>query len=304
MKPIAILIVVSAVYSARAVSLEGERFQPDAPIEWRATNSLPERMAVYKVVPQSFSGAVISNAMALGSFKPTQRIRTPDKGLLYFEDNRENMTRFLRIMPAQGWIRYHDNKAGGHPIRSVPSFEEVERLASSWFERLGGDVNELDPRPRPRSETTVTSFTRPGGQQISKLVGARWITMFRQIDGIDLSGKCFSIEFGNDARVKDLELSWRKLEPVKRYRTISKEQIMDHLKGGRAVIPPVLLAPPPAKALKVTGVRPWYVGVTEGVPQDTIYPVVNVDMVATDKAGSNFEFTVQCPAIAIEEPGK
>ena len=303
MKPIANLIIVATVYSARAISLEGELFQPDAPIEWQVTNSLPEQMAVYKVVPQSFSGAVISNAMALGGFRPTQRIPGPDKGLLHFEDNRENMTRFLRIMPAKGWIRYHDNKAGGHPIRGVPSFEEVERLALSWFERLGGDVKELDPKPWPRSETTVTSFTKPGGEQISKLVGARWMTMFRRIDGIDLGGKCFSIEFGNDARVKDLELSWRKLEPVERYRTIGKEQILDHLKAGRAVIPPVFLAPPPAKAFKVTGLRPWYVGV-RGVPQDTIYPVVNVDMVATDKAGNNFEFTVQCPAIAIDEPGK
>jgi hypothetical protein len=130
------------------------------------------------------------------------------------------------------------------------------------------------------------------------------MAMFRQIDGIDLSGRCFSIAFGNDARVMDLELSWKKLEPVERYRTISKEQLLDHLKSGRAVIPPVVLPPPPAKALKVTGVRPWYVGVKEGVPQDTIYPVANVEMVATDKAGNNFRFTVQCPAIAIDEPGK
>ena len=304
MKPIANLIIVATVYSARAVSLEGDLFQPDAPIEWQATNSLQEQMAVYKVVPQSFSGAVISNAMALGSFRPTQRIRTSDKGLLYFEDNRENMTRCLRIMPAQGWIRYFDNKADGHSIRGVPSFEEVEKLALSWFERLGGDVKELDRTPGPRSETTVTSFTKPGGEQISKLVGARWITMFRQIEGINLSRSFFSIKFGNDARVADLELSWRKLEPVKRYRTISKEQILDHLKAGRAVIPPVLLAPPSAKAFKVTGLKPWYVGVKEGVPQDTIYPVANVELVATDQGGSNFPFTVQCPAIAIDEPGK
>jgi len=307
MKREALILIIAggaAVYSARAISLEGELFHPDAPIEWRATNSLPERMAVYKVVPQSFSGAVISNAMALGGFRPTQRVRTPDKGLLYFENNRENMTRCLRIMPAQGWIRYFDNKGDGHPIRGVPSFEEVERLALSWLERLGGDARELDPRPGLRSETTVTSFTKLGGQQIGKGVSARWITMCRQIDGIDLGSRCFSIRFGNDARVADLELSWRKLELVERYRTMSKEQILDRLKSGRAVIPPVVLPPPPATALKVTGVRPLYIAVKNGVAQDTIYPVAIVQMTATTKTGSEFMFAVHCPAIAIEEPGK
>jgi hypothetical protein len=112
MKREALILIIAvcgvAVDSASAISLEGESFHSDAPIEWRATNSLPERLTVYKVIPQSFSSGVISNAMALGGFRPAQRIPNRDKGLL-FEDHWENMTRSLRIMPAQGWIRYFDN---------------------------------------------------------------------------------------------------------------------------------------------------------------------------------------------------
>jgi len=294
---LALVINGAVVAVADSLRLAGEPFQSTAPIKWIATNALPERLPVYKTVAQNFSEAVISNAMAIGSFQALNRVPSADKGLLHFADKRENMSRFLRIIPSQGWIRYHDMKAEGPPVHGVPSFEELEKLALSYVARLGADVSQLASKPRPRSETTMTSFDKKGGQQTNKVVSARYITMFRQIDGIDLSGKCFSIEVGNNARVVDLELSWRRFESVGSYKTLSGEKIVDCIRNGKAVIPPGVIAPPTPEALLITRVTPWYVGTLSGVAQNTIYPVANLEMIATTGAGTNFTFTAQCPII-------
>ncbi|EEF63390.1 hypothetical protein Cflav_PD6025 [Pedosphaera parvula Ellin514] len=71
-------------FVCRFTRLEGEVYHTSAPITWAATNGLPPSLMVYKTVPQSFSKGVVSNAMALGSFKPTNLIPVTDKGVIHF----------------------------------------------------------------------------------------------------------------------------------------------------------------------------------------------------------------------------
>jgi hypothetical protein len=284
---------------AEPLRLDGKAYHPNAPIIWAATNTLPQSFVVYKVVPQSLSQAVISNAMAIGSFKPLNLIPSTDKALLHFQDNRDKtyMTRFLKIAPAQGWMSYYDGRTGGMPVKGVPTFEEADRLAMDYLRRLGGDPNQLAVKPRPRIEGTTTSFDKKGGHETNKVVHARGIILYREIDKIQLMGKCFSIEFGNNAKPSMFELNWKNLQPQHRYAIASSEKIINWIKAGKAVNPdfePILIQ---AKTLAVTKITPLYLGDIGGVAQEIIYPFAQLEVVANAGTTNQVNFFLHCPII-------
>ena len=67
-----ITALVSICFSSPANSfqLEGKHFilSRNVDIVWKATNDLPHGLWIYKVLPESFSMGIISNAMAIGHF--------------------------------------------------------------------------------------------------------------------------------------------------------------------------------------------------------------------------------------------
>ncbi|HET7624561.1 MAG TPA: hypothetical protein VFM25_04790, partial [Verrucomicrobiae bacterium] len=77
-------------------------------IAWGATtNEWPEKLWCYKVVPQEFSPAIISNLFAISGFTiqdRTNKIGEPpvEKSILYFRNADES--KHLEINPALGWI--------------------------------------------------------------------------------------------------------------------------------------------------------------------------------------------------------
>src|SRR6266446_6710897 len=79
-------------------------------VEWKvASNSLPATVAVFKVVPTSFSPAVISNVMRMTSFTSSDRIQSfgPGEefppGSVFFRSQNERS--WLNIVPFYGGIR-------------------------------------------------------------------------------------------------------------------------------------------------------------------------------------------------------
>jgi len=120
---------------ANGFTLDGEVYHPNAPIVWAATNAFPHSLMVYRIVPQKLSQSVISNAMAIGAFKPINLIADANKNVLHFQDSRDKtrMTKYLMIDPAAGSMRYFDNHARSSPVAGVPTFEEVDRLSADYF---------------------------------------------------------------------------------------------------------------------------------------------------------------------------
>jgi hypothetical protein len=186
LKSFAVIGILWAALSstADALRLEGEPFRTTAPLTWMATNRLPATLMIYKVSGQAFSPSVLSNAMAIGSFRAINRVTPVEKGLWHFQDKQDKtyMTRYLKVSPMQGWVRYYDGKAKGFPVEGVPTWERAESLAMDYLERLGGDTNQVG-RNTSRVEGTTTSFDGKGGEATNKVVHSRGLILYRQIDG-------------------------------------------------------------------------------------------------------------------------
>ncbi len=284
---------------------DGRPFRPQATVRWAVTNSLPESLMVYRVVTEEVSRAVVSNAMAIGSFRPINLVRSGDNTLIEFRDRHrmEELTRFLKISADKGYITYTDNRAGGFPVRGVPGYEEAERLALRYFILLGGNTNEIMPRPWPHSEETTSSFEKPSGRELGKVVSGRRVCLFRQIGGVQVIGNAFDISFRNDAKPAMFEMEWANLQPAQPYRTATQSEVLGFVMHGKAFYP---VWPEPvgdvsvAKSFSVKRITPFYRAPGLGVgPQEYLRPFAALDIDA-ELGSKTLPFRVYCPIVSDE----
>jgi hypothetical protein len=283
---------------------DGTPFRPNAPITWGVTTTLPQSIAVYKPLSERVSQAVISNAMAIGSFKTINRVRSKDTNIIEFRDSPrpETLTRFLKMSVNAGWIKYNDNLAGAAPVHGVPSVAEAEKRALRYFILLGGGTNQLSSKPWPHHEGTFETYDKAGGKLLSKGVSSSWVCLFRQIDGIQVLDNSLSVEFGNDAKPIMLDMNWPHFQPIHRYRTATRDEIVDFLKSGRAFYPvfPEWPKVGTAKTITIKSLQPLYsVGIGPG-SQDLLRPFGSLAMEA-DVGGSRIRFALNCPITTGEE---
>jgi hypothetical protein len=297
------LLALPSLAGASQPPLEGQPFRPSqVEIEWKApTNDFPKKLWVYKIVPQSFSGAVISNAMAIGSFEPRHLLNPRDKNLLQFQNSRERPTRYLRIAPASGWMTYYDGQAKAEmtePVEGVPDVREAEFLARDYLQKLGIDRLQILSRRGYASDQTRAKVAKDG-TDVNPEVIARGVSLVRQVDGIAFYGRGnlggFWIDFGNKRRVAAFDLLWRGLLPADLHDTASAAEIVERIQAGESVlqVPKNLSA---AKRLTILEVTPYYLGTPWEKPQDFLYPVAALKVAV----GTSEDDTVEllCPFLA------
>jgi hypothetical protein len=281
--------------------LVGQTFKVgDVPIEWKVTS---ERKAlwIYKVIPQSgFSMAVVSNAMAVGSFKATDVVRD-DKSLIRFQDRKQQETRYLEIKPATGSIEYYDSTGTSDmtgPLVGVPSASEAERLGLELLFRLGIDRSQLASEPRNSGEMKRSKISPTKGEHDTEVM-ARHVVFVRQADGIPFMGNGLSgglwIEFGNKAKITQFQLCWGNLIPHELCCVPPAAKMMQFLKEGRSVyaIETKALA---AKKLTVTALTPYYLGQFSQEPQELVYPIARLGVEA-ETGERKVKFDVFCPLV-------
>lgn len=283
--------------------LEGQPFHPSqAKIEWKApTNDFPKKLWVYKVIPQSFSAAVVSNAMAIGSFQPRHLLNPRDKDLLQFQNSRERPTRYLKIAPASGWMTYYDGRAKAEmtePIERVPDVKEAESLARDYLQKLGIDRLQVLPKRGYASDQTRAKVGKDG-TDVNPEVMARGVSLVRQVDGIAFYGRGnlggFWIDFGNKRRVAGFDLLWRNLLPADLRDTASAEEIVESIRAGKSVLPiPKDLSL--AKSLTILGITAYYLGTPWEKPQDFLYPVAALKVAVG--TGEEDSFELLCPILS------
>ena len=203
----------------------GGLYKPEAPVVWAATNKLPESVKVYKVVPQSFSSTAISNLLKMAFFKLFNRQMSFDKQTWHFRYRDEYPIRILDMTPSLGNIHYFDDNASvdvskmpGEMPHGVPREDELDKLAFAALQKLEINTNEIAPKIRRQMNNNVTllgtNWTN-GQVTLPPTILFRGVWMVRQIDGIpynDLGARGgFSINFGNDAKIHEMDLCWRKL---------------------------------------------------------------------------------------------
>lgn len=298
-----------------AVSTKGGTFTNESPagmkIIWAVpTNVWPPdyKIWTYKVVPQHFSDAVVSNVMAIGGFTMKDRIKLPpealaiDRKALRFDNKDE--TKELVILPTLGYIDYKDENAEAkavstvkgvpEPVIGVPKNEyETTQLGLKYLRLLGIDIDQIARKPgTDELDLHWSKKSREWTDQKTKkemidtpLTFGVFFT--RRIDGIEMNGfGDVYIEFGNNAKVFELELTWRNLEPYELHdRFATPEQIVKSIASGQTPLPRLAGWPPDRiKTLTITNATPRYSrgGKQPDEPLDFVVPALQLGAVVDD----------------------
>lgn len=210
---------------------ENPFFHPAGNLEivWNApTAALPKNLRVYKIIPQTFSSVVISNAMALASFQMRDLTSPRDyKTVLYFQDSKdESWSRSLTIIPDAGQILY---RIRTNSINSdgIPNDEEVARRTWDYLPQFQIDPAQMNKNPG------IRRIENCGGNN-STNVCARGIFLTRKVDGIEVRNIGFGMDFSSHAQIKGFYLIWPKLEVSGNFQTATPEQIVAWIKEGKA----------------------------------------------------------------------
>lgn len=302
-------------------------------VEWKVgTNSLPPTVAIFKVVPASFSPAVISNVVRMTSFTSSDRIQSfgpgedAPPGSVFFRSQNERS--WLNIVPFYGGIRLDARNDLQPPddFEQVPDEARAYELGTNILRQLElppGEVQIRDDQ-QPRAVFGAGTIThgvagpRPGDlvprgvhPRISHRSMMR-VSFGRQLDNIacDLNPGALEVEFGSHERVTRLELTWPGVHAEKRCPVATGDQIMAWIREGRARVQSLdgpmearSVAPTGIKRLTIKGIRLHYSAFIilsedgEEKPADRLYPYAVLDTEAELGPGDTETFPLFCPVI-------
>ena len=256
----------------------------DVAIIWSApTNDWPSSLWVYKTVPQIFPSAVISNLLAMAAFTMAENLGTNGRWLYDWNDlnfETPDQKRHLWICSTYGYIEYEDLTAESEIEKmsiGVPSEAEAYPLALDYLRKFGIDRSQLATRTSTNDYTGKTDlgirrYLRRRGwidQTTHKEVqdvSQQGIYFVRKVDGVDMDGITHggvTIGFGQHAKISELKITWRGLEPFKLLPTFSPAQIMEEIRLGHVKWRPS--NPSPNDLKRITGFDLFY----RGQPGDT-----------------------------------
>ena len=249
---------------------------------WPPTNKIWS----YKVIPQHFSDAAISNLMtSLG-------------------------TKNLNINPASGYINYQDEKAIASmvssvtnvpsPVIGVPSKQETYQLGLKYLHLAGIDTSQLATKPDGKLYTVSWLGTREWfdtNRNYIKETNSWGVAFYRRIDGINAYGASVAFfEFGNNAKVHELEISWRNLEPYQLLdHFVTPAQIVQSIQNGKTPFLPRLRTIwtfGKVKTLTITDAEPCYEMKPGGDTMNFATPVLQLSAVMNNGT-TNWPITFQ-----------
>jgi len=203
------------------------------------TNHWPTALWTYKVVPQNFSPAVISNLMALGPFAETNKVYPPTPPKKKFFRFKKTMitviprgwpaqivyenkgwTRELGLSPSEGFFIYTDKEAAEatNPV-CLPSEADAYQLGLKYLRLFGIDQSHLTAKEsgEPRAYG-MYEYTLEGEMgKYRRITNAYSVHFIRRLDGIDFAGPSenggVSFKFGNNAKLIGLCINWKRYEP-------------------------------------------------------------------------------------------
>ncbi len=294
-----------------ATAAMGGVFTNESPADIRIIWAVPtnvwpvDKIWTYKVVPQDFCDAVISNAMAIGSFTMKDKAHFSaeelaiDKNALFFKNKDES--KWLTIVPAWGYIEYYDQNADAKMVSAVqgvpesvvgvPDLPEATQIALKYARLLGIDVSLLARKPNTNNFdlhwiVETRGWTNPRTKKLIKEINDFGVSFDRCIDGFPVSGfGDFEVYFGNNAKVSRLTISWRNLQPYElRGNLISPEQVVKSIEDGQTRLPRL----PEQfmdgiKTVTITNAIPRYNRKPADEPMDFVIPGLQLDAIISSE---------------------
>jgi hypothetical protein len=290
-----------------ATAARGGVFTNESPADIRIIWAVPtnvwpvDKIWSYKVIPQKFSEAVVSNVMAVGSFTMVEKIKLPPEALAIDKEalafGNKDGTRELVIAPALGYMEYSDENADAkmisaikgvpEPVVGVPDLPEATQLALKYARLLGIDVSLFARKPHTNDFdlhwiVETRGWTDPNTKKRIKEIDDFGVCFDRCIDGFPVSSfGDFEVYFGNNAKVSRLIVSWRNLQPYElRGNLISPEQVVKSIEDGHTRLPrlPEQLMDG-IKTVTITNAIPRYNRKLADQPMDFVIPALQLDAI-------------------------
>jgi hypothetical protein len=318
MRCIALLLFIGtgATLGADSNSVSNSAIGPKMDVVWQATtNDWPDKLWIYKVVPQEFSPAVISNLLSLSGFSEKDRTKVPgfikenDKRALFYGEL-EGTVKHLSICPTLGLIDYLDPKAEAssqlQKVEGVPNEQETTRLGLKYLRLLGIDISQIARKPGTSEldlhweKGTITYADQASNKEVV-LTNNYGVIFARCIDGIKVHGfGGMDISFGNNARVRSLQLCWRNLVPHRLKDCFSLQEIAEQIRNGRITLHPLgtraTIDIRGVRKLTVTQIMVLYEGNPPDKPMDYVSPYINLQGI-TDGATGIVGVWFECPIL-------
>lgn len=240
------LAIVAAIFliafrsPAGSLSLEDifPHFSTKTQIIWKApTNHLREQFWVYKKLPETFSQAVISNAIVLASLVE-KGFPKPSRNRICWDYDACPCGHpcTFAIDPDAGNLSYAFPGFRKGSAEDIPSDDVIARRAWECALLLGIDPKQLSQKG---ITTNFCQYDLKGRVATNNACG-RGIVLARRIDGVDYQGDDlgFSIEFGSHGQIRFFSLTWPKLEPYEKHQTARPEQIIACIRAFKTPSPP------------------------------------------------------------------
>jgi hypothetical protein len=294
---------------SQELSLKGTPFRrSDLKIIWNiATNTLPAAVWVYRVLPNRFSPAVISNLLAICSLTEKEKTREDNDWLVF--QSRDDSRRRLGLLFPLGSIEYDAQPRHGptNLVMQVPTEAQALELATKIFPELGIDLTDIERKENGSPnlhvfDSETTYFVNNTAVTNTEFRGVRFR---RAVDGAlvvgaGVGGNC-EIRFGDHGKVSKLSVSWRNLQRQNRYELDPPEVLGQRIRDGKAVQGMLVMGAEPidwktVRRVTITSAKVCYNGGDTSRPSDWLIPFAAL-WATVDTGRGNVEVEIDCPAV-------
>jgi hypothetical protein len=288
---------------------------PSVPLDklqvvWAApTNRWPEKLWIYRALPQEIPASVVANLLALGSLDEKHRHKSPtflqalDKSAVYYSTPDES--KYLAVCARLGFLEYRDKEAEAPmsvPVEGVPSEGDLLPLALAYLRLAGVDRSQLASKGNGTGfllsgERTTRSRRDKASGTVLDEVDSRGLLFTRCIDGVrsDRAGD-IEVNLGNHGRVATLRVLWRRLEAYELCSCLTPEGVVAWIRSGKAKIPRTAGEATNITTLAIVNAEPVYESRAYDEEQRFVCPYLLLDAVATSGSASP-AFRMACPIL-------
>jgi hypothetical protein len=315
-----VALFVSACACAHADQLRVDALQlgemgapfenPKVVIVWTVqTNRVPSAMKLYRVVPAKFSIQLMTNLIAMGGFKEPEKVKNAMVPALRGKDTiweEVPAHKTITVSPRRGKAQFFNTSRiplPGEPEHGLPADDEALKLALQTAKTLGLATAEF-----ARSLDSDQFLIRRSKRERSGLLNGKYtkrdisrgIYLYRAFDGVPVygNGNCggLYVNFGNDAQVAEVDLSWRSVEVEATLQTADRNQIAKWIKEGKAYFADEDVNPAKVKKLIIRDIVAHYRGFSTEEEQAMVVPMAVIQATAESKDGAT-SIMLLCPII-------
>lgn len=199
--------------------------------------TFPPEVWIYRLLPNDFSPSVISNMMSVCSITDRDKIKQTAEGLGF---RKPNGTDELYFYFPSGAIQYETAERSYSPTNlavAVPTMSELPELTSNLLKQINIPLSAVTGY----FQTDKFNLWEPltlyyVGHTTITNIEFRAVNFRRTVDGIPIvAGDGGRIYFGEHAQLNKFSITWHNMERIKSFLTVSRKNVADFLKDGKAI---------------------------------------------------------------------